>query len=223
MSKRLLSFLLAAAMLLSALPLAVFAKPSEILFGDVNGDGEIDLNDVLMLRRYIAEENPSGFRFENADVNADTEADMTDLLMIKKYLAEWDIQLGPELLTVTFYDGDRAFDVLQASRGYPLGEVPSVTKSSKANATLEGYYVDPEFTTPFYAENPVTENMKVYAKYTDMASTVDVTPASFAQLDQEPELSFEIRRHPVRTANCKQLFVFKAIPKNPLISETISR
>ncbi len=194
MSKRLLSFLLAAAMLLSALPLAVFAKPSEILFGDVNGDGEIDLNDVLMLRRYIAEENPSGFRFENADVNADTEADMTDLLMIKKYLAEWDIQLGPELLTVTFYDGDRAFDVLQASCGYPLGEVPSVTKSSKANATLEGYYVDPEFTTPFYAENPVTENMKVYAKYTDMASTVDVTPASFAQLDQEPELSFEIRR-----------------------------
>jgi hypothetical protein len=36
------------------------------------------------------------------------------------------------------------------------------------------------------------------------------------------QLSFDMRRHPVSTANCKNSLVFSACPKRPLISETIS-
>lgn len=68
MLKRILSCILVAALALTALPLTAFAKTNGILYGDVNVDSEVDLNDALMLKRYIAEENPSGFGFVNADV-----------------------------------------------------------------------------------------------------------------------------------------------------------
>lgn len=194
MLKRILSCILVVTLTLTALPMTAFAKTNNILYGDVNVDGEVGLNDVLMLKRYIAEENPSGFSFVNADVNMDNEADMTDLLMLKKYLAEWEIHLGPELLTVSFYDGDRLIDTLTADKGSPLGEVPAVAKSSKANAILEGYYIDKEFSEPFYAENPVQNSMNVYAKYTELGSTEELNLTSFAQMNQASDLSFEIKQ-----------------------------
>lgn len=194
MLKRIISCILIAALTLSMLPMTAFAKTNNILYGDVNVDGEVDLNDALMLKRYIAEYNPSGFSFINANVNEDDEVDLTDLLMLKKYLAEWDICLGPELLTVSFYDGDRLIDALVANKGYSLSEVPSSAKSSKADSILVGYYTDEALTAPFYAENPVESSMEVYAKYEDMESATTVTPTSFAQMDMETSVSFEIVR-----------------------------
>ncbi len=192
MLKRLVSCILVVAFALTVIPTTVFAKTNNILYGDVNADGSVDLNDALILKRYIAEENPAGFSLLNADVNVDNEADITDLLMLKKSLAEWDIHLGPELLTVSFYDGDRLIDALAASKGYALGEVPTSAKSSKADSVLVGYFTDKALTVPFYAENPVESNMNVYAKYEDMDSAEAVTPTSFAQMDTGSNVSFEI-------------------------------
>lgn len=151
MRKRIISFLLATALIITALPMSVFAKVSGNLYGDVNGDNTIDLLDALDLKRYIASSDssePLEISIVNADVNTDKLADDKDLVMLNKYLAEWDIHLGPELLTVTFYDGEDIIDVLPAEMNYPLGEVPKPEKSSKPNAILLGYYVDNEFTTP---------------------------------------------------------------------------
>lgn len=94
--------------------------------------------------------------------------------------------------SVTFYDGARVIETFSVKKGEPLGKVPSVSKSSKADAILVGYYTDPGFTTPFYAENPVTGNMNVYAKYEDMA-TGELTIDSFARMDQEPNVSFRFK------------------------------
>ncbi|MDD6035060.1 MAG: InlB B-repeat-containing protein [Lachnospiraceae bacterium] len=217
MLKRILGCILIAALTLTALPMTAFAKTSNILYGDVNNDGKVDLFDPLMLTRYIADENPSGFNFTKADVNVDRKADLADLLMLRKYLADWNINLGPdnppggdsglvsdnppsgdiglvsEQVTVSFFDGDRLIDTLSVDKGSSLGKVPTVAKSSKESAFLEGYYVDEKFTERFYAENPVMESMNVYAKYTDIPSSVNLTPASFAQMDQDPGLSFEIQ------------------------------
>lgn len=191
MLKRILSGILAVTLALTIIPPTVFAKTNNILYGDVDVDGNIDLNDVLMLKRYIAEENPSGFSFINADVNVDNEADLTDLLMMKKHLAEWDIHLGPDLLTVSFYDGDKLIDALVANEGYPLGEVPSTEKTSKANAVFSGWYTDAAFESPFYADAPVTDNINVYAKYDELeGSTLTVT--SFATTDMDTDGSFTI-------------------------------
>lgn len=195
MKKRILSFVLVIALALTALPMAAFAKTNGILYGDVNNDKEIDLIDILTMKLYLIEENPSDFSFTNSDVNVDNDVDLVDLLMLKKYLAEWDdVHLGPDLVTVSFYDGESLIDSLIANKGYPLSEVPSTAKSSKSGAILEGYYTDSGFTTPFYAENPVEGNMSVYAKYTAMEDSVSVTPASFAQMDTSPDISFKIKK-----------------------------
>lgn len=194
MGKRIISFLLVIALFFSALPTSVSAKTSGNLYGDVNGDKTIDLLDALDLKKFIVNNETSAFNFVNADVNTDQYADIKDLIMLNKYLAEWDIHLGPELLTVSFYDGENIIDVLPAEMNYPLGEVPKPEKSSKANAILIGYFTDKEFTNPFYSDDPVTGNINVYAKYQEIGSTEELNITSFAQMDQSPEISFNIKR-----------------------------
>ena len=97
-------------------------------------------------------------------------------------------------VTVSFYDGDRLIEALSTEKDTPLGAVPSVEKSSKNNAILVGYFTDPECTVPFYAENPVTKNTKVYAKYEEMGSSEVLNFTSYAQMDQAPTLKFEIQK-----------------------------
>ncbi len=201
MKKRIVSMLLVGAMFLTSIPMTAMAKTSDTKYGDVNGDGEIDFHDILTLKQHIAEMNPKNYVPKNADVNADGVADFIDILFIKKYIAEFDgIKLGPEVLTVRFYDGERLIDALPAEKGSPLGEVPSVAKSSKKNATLLGYYKDKEFTQPFYAEDPVTESMDIYAKYQELESTEALNVTSFAQMDMQPDLSFRIKKVSGETA-----------------------
>ena len=198
MRKRILSLLLVAVTLLTSLPANFLAATEKkIIYGDVNDDGAIDLKDDLLLKRYIAEQNPSGFHMKNADVNGDDKADFKDLLMLKKYLAEWEgIVLGPkdDSVMVTFVDGDRIIDTITTEKGEPLSQVPGITKSSKANAILLGYYTDKECTQPFYAENPVESDMTVYAKYQAMASIEELNYTSFALMDQTPDVSFQIKK-----------------------------
>lgn len=96
--------------------------------------------------------------------------------------------------SVSFYDGSRLIESFQVKRGEPAGQVPAVSKSSKAGFILEGYYTDPNFTTPFYAENPVTGNMSVYARYESMGDAETLTIDSFARMDQDSNVSFRIRQ-----------------------------
>ncbi len=202
MGKRILSILLVMVTLLTALPPSFIAAASEISerntikYGDANGDGKIDLRDDLILKRYLAEQNPSGFDTKNADTNGDGKVDLKDILVIKKYLAGWEIALGPIIkdFIVTFYDGDKVIDKLTAKENEPLGAIPAVSKSSKANSILVGYYLDKECTKPFYAENPVTENINVYAKYEEMEKLEELTFTSFTKMDQDKNVTFSIKK-----------------------------
>ena len=66
---------------------------SELVYGDGNGDGVVDMKDVLLLRKFLA-----GLADEidqlNADVNVDKSLDMKDVLMIRKFLAHMIEKLG---------------------------------------------------------------------------------------------------------------------------------
>lgn len=94
---------------------------------------------------------------------------------------------------VNFYDGSKLIKTLYAKKGEPLGQLPTVAESSKANYILEGYYTDSNFTTPFYAENPVTGTMSVYARYESMGDMETLTVDSFARMDQQPNVSFRFK------------------------------
>lgn len=95
---------------------------------------------------------------------------------------------------VKFYDGNQLIDTLYAKRGEALGAVPSVGKSSKANAILVGYFTDAACEQPFYAENPVTADMNVYAKYENLGEPQEITIDSFARMDVQPNVTFTIKR-----------------------------
>lgn len=158
------------------------------------GDRVIDLRDLLTLKKYISEEKIKDFVFANSDINADGQVDLKDFLILKKYFAEWDVHLGAKLLTVSFYDGDRLIETLPAEKDYPLGELPSKEKATKDNAVLVGYYTDKEFTTPFYSDDVVTDNINVYAKYQEMGGKEELNITSFAQMDQTPDMTFSIKK-----------------------------
>ena len=55
---------------------------TDFLLGDVNGDGMINISDVVSLVSYILGQNPSSFIHEAADVNNDTEINISDVVAL---------------------------------------------------------------------------------------------------------------------------------------------
>ena len=62
------------------------------LYGDVNGDGKVDIDDITRLRIYIAE--LTTVIFPGADANGDGTVDIDDLTLLRKYFAEEAVVLG---------------------------------------------------------------------------------------------------------------------------------
>ena len=61
--------------------------------GDVNRDGSVDLRDVVLLQRMLANWNVSADK-TNADVNADASVDLRDAVLIARHLAGgWNVTL----------------------------------------------------------------------------------------------------------------------------------
>ena len=53
-----------------------------ILSGDVNGDGEVDLSDAIMVTYYSLHVAPDNFNVEAADMNGDGVVDLSDAIII---------------------------------------------------------------------------------------------------------------------------------------------
>ena len=71
---------------------AVVTDPSssgseEVNPGDANGDGAINMKDVLALRKLLADMPTGDFNEANADVNGDGSVNMKDVLALRKMLA----------------------------------------------------------------------------------------------------------------------------------------
>ena len=62
--------------------------------GDANGDGDVNMKDVLTVRLFIAN-LPVEIREADADVYTDASLDMKDVLLLRKFIAKWDVHFGP--------------------------------------------------------------------------------------------------------------------------------
>lgn len=59
-----------------------FEMPPGSLMGDANGDGTVDISDVLVTVDYILGKNPDPFVFANADMDKTGQIDISDVLLI---------------------------------------------------------------------------------------------------------------------------------------------
>ena len=68
---------------------------SRISKGDVNGDGTVNLKDVVMIRRYIAGGWNVTINESVADVNGDGNVNLKDVVMIRRYIAGgWNVDFN---------------------------------------------------------------------------------------------------------------------------------
>ena len=85
--KRILSFLLVLVLMLT--PLLTHAAAGVAPKGDVNRDGGVDMKDVLLLRKHIAQMDVE-IDLAVADVNGDGNVDMKDVLLVRRHIAGLD-------------------------------------------------------------------------------------------------------------------------------------
>ena len=62
-----------------------------VVYGDVNHDGEIDDIDVMLLTRYLANWDID-IDLKASDINGDNTVDDVDVMLFERYLANWDVE-----------------------------------------------------------------------------------------------------------------------------------
>lgn len=179
---------LAVSMLLSMLPLSVFAKTS-VLYGDVNQSGAVDKNDVNDLKKYLAEYDID-IDAVAADVNLDSAVDLQDLLLVEKYVAGQDIKLGDNV-TITFdSDGGTPVGKVLLCNGATITDVTTEPVTQKDGYIFTGWVKKDG--AHFYAEDPVTTDLDLKANYEVLDSNINETPESYALEDQAPDLTYSL-------------------------------
>ena len=66
-----------------------FAVEPEPLYGDINGDEEVNIQDGTLLQKYLNNsEELTDMQLKNADINYDGEVNIKDVTYLQKYIAE---------------------------------------------------------------------------------------------------------------------------------------
>ena len=119
--KKLVSIAALTAMMLTLFVPAMAVSAARPERGDANADGKIDMKDVLIDRKYVADME-TDLDFDAADGNGDEEVNMKDVLLLRKYVAGLSVTfakyktddyspfylktLAQEQVTLSFYNED---------------------------------------------------------------------------------------------------------------------
>ena len=73
-----------------------FVETPEVVYGDVNSDGNINLSDVSKILQAIAKWEITDYNELAADVNSDSTVNLSDVTVMLRHIADWvEIKLGP--------------------------------------------------------------------------------------------------------------------------------
>ena len=70
-----------------------YHTPTGACYGDINSDDNINLLDLVALRKYLAKWKVTIDEVA-ANVNGDKTVNLLDLIMLRKHLAKWDVYYG---------------------------------------------------------------------------------------------------------------------------------
>ncbi len=214
MKKRIISLLLAFSILLPMIPLNIlttFAKDN-ILYGDADGNGTVELLDVNLMERYIEdfEEAKDEIHFTEADVNADGVIDDIDVQMVKDYLVGNLDSLTPTLYTISFMtDGGGDFAPIQAGEGYPYkGEIPTPAKDNY----IFVHWIMEDGEVYYPLTEVISADIQLTAVYEPIESKEQLNITSFSLEDQPTNVSFDITGDFADAQEVKQLIT--VLPKD---------
>ncbi len=72
------------------------ARAVSVLYGDLNGDGTVELADLTMLAKAVSGWTmDADYRAANADCNGDGTVELADVVLLAKFIAGWSVVLGP--------------------------------------------------------------------------------------------------------------------------------
>ena len=80
-------------------------KESTLVYGDANDDGKVDINDIILLNRYLAAyDYDTGTSHVNisrgSDANGSGEVDINDIILLNRYLAAYDYDIGSSTIVL---------------------------------------------------------------------------------------------------------------------------
>ncbi len=215
MKKRIVSLILTFSILLSITPADIrtaLAQDNNILYGDADGNGRVELLDVNLMERYIENdaEAAASIHFTEADVNADGIVDDIDVQLVKDYLVGNLTSLAPLLATLTFEtDGGGTIGPVQAGVGYPYrGEIPD---PSKDNYIFVNWQKE-DGSVWYPLSDVIAADMTLTAVYEPVPSSRELSITSFSLADQPADVSFSVTGNFTDPQEVKQLVTL--LPKD---------
>lgn len=102
----------------------------DILMGDVNGDGSIDIIDLVAAKKQLVNVAPKNFVFYQADINADNAFNAVDLTNLRKYLLDViTLPESPYMAGDIVLVGDWTIDIVYTTNIVDFEDTTGITLS----------------------------------------------------------------------------------------------
>ncbi|MCQ2129659.1 MAG: Ig-like domain-containing protein [Bacteroidaceae bacterium] len=105
----------------------------EVLLGDANADGVVDVSDITAIASFILGRQPAVFIKQNADANQDGYIDVSDITFVTSIILGSNVLLGDA-------NNDKVVDVsdITTIASYILGKNPNPFNAKNADANKDG-------------------------------------------------------------------------------------
>ena len=146
------------------------------LLGDVNGDGEVNVTDVMTLTSYILGENPAGFNPKAANLNGDAEINVSDAVGIINLIQTNSVSgsttstlaFAETAITKTFGDEPFSVDI------YRAGSTGTVSYTSDATDVVTVDASTGEMTVVGAGSAVVTATLAADGSFEEATASINV-------------------------------------------------